>query len=105
MRLSDLLVDAERLADICRRYRISRLEAFGSFVTGEAQPQSDLDVLVSFEPDAPGGLEVVSLQQEFESLFGRRVDLLTRQSVERSPNKYFRRFALERTQVIYEHAA
>jgi predicted nucleotidyltransferase len=105
VRLTDLKIDAGRLADICRRYHVARLEAFGSFVSGEAQEQSDLDILVTFEPGQSIGLEFVALQQEFEALFSRRVDLLTRQSVERSANKYFRRFALHRTEVLYECAA
>jgi hypothetical protein len=105
MKLSDLQIDADRLADICRRYHVARLEAFGSFVSGDAEKDSDLDILVTFEPGAAIGLEFVAIQQEFEALFARHVDLLTRQSVERSPNKYFRRFALHRTEVLYEHAA
>jgi len=56
-------------------------------------------------PHAAIGLEFVALQQELAALVGRAVDLLTRESVERSPNKYFRRFALRRTQVLYERAA
>ncbi|MFA6133335.1 MAG: nucleotidyltransferase domain-containing protein [Phycisphaerae bacterium] len=105
MKLSDLRIDLDRLAGICRRYHVARLEAFGSFASGEAKEQSDLDMLVTFEPGAAIGLEFVSLQQEIESLFSRPVDLLTRESVERSANKYFRRFALRRTEVLYEHAA
>lgn len=100
----DLHFDSERLAQICERYGVARLEIFGSFVRGEAQPDSDLDVLVTFGPSAAGGLDIVELQQELTDLFGRPVDLLTRQSVERSPNKYFRRFALRRTEPIYEQA-
>jgi hypothetical protein len=105
MKLSDLQIDTDRVADVCRRYKVSRLEAFGSFVSGDAEKDSDLDFLVTFEPGAAIGLEFVSLQQELETLFARHVDLLTRHSVERSPNKYFRRFALSRTEVLYEHAA
>lgn len=105
MRLSDLKTDTDRLADICRRYHVVRLEAFGSFVSGEAREHSDLDILVTLEPGESGGLEFVALQQELESLFSRRVDLLTRQSVEHSANKYFRRFALRGTEVLYERAA
>ena len=77
-------------------------EVFGSFTRSEAGDTSDLDVLVSFKPGARPGLEFVALQQELEELFGRPVDLLTRRSVERSPNKYFRRFALSQTEPIYE---
>ncbi|MEN6662522.1 MAG: hypothetical protein ABFD85_00865 [Phycisphaerae bacterium] len=64
-----------------------------------------MDIVVTFQPGASIRLEFVSLQQELESLFGRRVDLLTRRSVETSPNRYFRRFALERTMVHSERAA
>jgi len=102
MRLVDLRIDHDRLAACCHRYGVTRLEAFGSFATGEASPDSDLDLLVTFHPDAHVGLEFVALQQELEQVLGRPVDLLTRASVERSPNKYFRRFALRHTEPLYE---
>ena len=104
MQVQDLQVDGERLAEICERYGVVRLEAFGSFTRGDAGPDSDLDILVTFGPDVRLGLEFVALQQELERLFGRPVDLLTRRSVERSPNKYFRRFALRRTEPVYERS-
>jgi len=102
MLLEDLEIDRERLAEVCERHGVARLEAFGSVARGDAGPGSDLDILVTFKAGASMGLEFVSLQQELEALFGRPVDLLTRRSVERSPNKYFRRFALRRTEPIYE---
>lgn len=105
MRLSDLHIDAARLAEICRRHHVERLEAFGSFASGRAEADSDLDVLVTFEPHAGLGLEFVAFHQELQELIGRRVDLLSREAVERSANKYFRRFALRRTRVLYERAA
>jgi hypothetical protein len=104
MRTADLHIDPDRLAELCEEYGVARLEAFGSFVSGDAAPSSDLDILVTFEPDAKGGLRIVALQQALEDLTGRSVDLLTRASVERSPNKYFRRFALRRTESLYERA-
>jgi predicted nucleotidyltransferase len=104
MTLSDLPVDRNRLAELCRRYRVARLEVMGSFARGDAGPESDLDILVTFEPSARIGLEFVELQQELEALFGRPVDLLTRASVEGSPNKYFRRYALRSTELLYEPA-
>jgi len=105
MNCDDLHVDAARLADICRKYRVARLEAFGSFAAARAGQDSDLDLLVTFGPDAQGGLAFVALHQALEGLFGRGVDLLTRRSVETSPNKYFRRFALRHTRVLYDRAA
>lgn len=103
MVLQDLRVDRERIADVCRRYRVAKLEVFGSFARGDAEPGSDLDILVTFLPGAEIGLELVALHDELAALFGRGVDLLTRDSVERSPNKYFRRFALRQTEPVYEH--
>ena len=102
MLLQDLRIDYDRLADLCNRYDVVRLEVFGSFIRGDAEAGSDLDILVTFDPGARVGLEFVALQQELEALFGRSVDLLTRSSVEHSPNKYFRRFATRRTESIYE---
>lgn len=104
MRITDLAIDHDRLADLCKRYAVTRLEVFGSFTSGAAETGSDLDILVTFSPSAGIGLEFVALHQELEHLFGRTVDLLTRTSVERSPNKYFRRFALRKTEPIYERA-
>ncbi len=102
MVLTELQIDRERLAGCCRRYGVARLEAFGSFATGDARPDSDVDFLVTFRPGVSIGLEFVSLQEELQEIVGRRIDLLTRRSVEESPNKYFRRFALRRTEPLYE---
>lgn len=102
MMVADLQIDKERLAECCRRYGVARLETFGSFATGDASAESDLDLLVTFKPGAHIGLEFVALQQELTEVFGRNVDLLTRASVQRSPNKYFRRFALRHTELVYE---
>lgn len=102
MALADLYIDRKRLSEICRRYSVARLEVVGSFARGEAGPESDLDLLVTFAPEARIGLEFVALKQELEVLFGREVDLLTRASVEHSPNKYFRYYALRRTEPLYE---
>lgn len=102
MPLTDLKIDHQRLKKICRQFRVARLEVIGSFARGDEGPLSDLDILVSFEPDARIGLEFVALKEELEVLTGRKVDLLTRTSVERSPNKYFRRYALRWTEPLYE---
>jgi predicted nucleotidyltransferase len=104
MLLENLNIDRTRLADLCKRYGVARLEVFGSFTRGDATPESDLDILATFNPDVHTGFEFVALQQELAVLFGRPVDLFTRSSVERSPNKYFRRFALRRTEPLYGRA-
>jgi uncharacterized protein len=102
MLAEDLHVGHERLSEVCERYGVGRLEVFGSRLRGEAGAQSDLDILVTFRPGAARGLEFVAVQQELEGLLGRPVDLLSRKSVEHSPNKYFGRFAVSQTGPIYE---
>lgn len=102
MRIADLNLDRQRLAALCQRYGVRKLEAFGSFVRGDADADSDLDLLVTYDQDHKGGLEFVALRQELEELASRPVDLLTRASVVNSPNKYFRRFALRQAEPVYE---
>ena len=104
MRTADLHIDHDRLAALCRRFGVSKLEVFGSFATGDADASSDVDVLVTFAPGESPGLGIVELQQALEGLLGRAVDLVTRDSVERSPNEYFRRCALRSTEPLYEAA-
>ncbi len=70
--------DAEALAAICRRYRVQRLSFFGSVLRDDFRPESDVDVLVEFEPGARVGLRFFALEAELERLFrGRPVDLVT----------------------------
>jgi hypothetical protein len=104
MGIDSLHVDQHRLNAICREFNVARLEVFGSYARGDATPTSDVDVLVTFLPDTKVGLGIIRLQQSLESLFGRPIDLLTRRSIEQSPNKYFRRFALRDTEQFYDCA-
>lgn len=104
MRIDELNIDTNRLAAICVAHAVARLELFGSFARGTASRESDLDLLVTFHPDARVGLGIVSLQQELGELFGRSVDLMTRSAIERSSNKYLRHFVLKRTEPLYECA-
>ena len=90
----DISLDPAILTELRRKYRVEKLELFGSRAIGAAGEASDLDIMVTFEPGARIGLGMVALKQELEALTGVSVDLITRSSVERSPNKYFRRFAL-----------
>jgi predicted nucleotidyltransferase len=71
----DLPRDA--LAEFSRRNRIRRLALFGSALRDDFRPDSDLDILVEFEPDARVGLRFFALQRELTELLGRSVDLNT----------------------------
>ena len=84
---------------------IRRMEVIGSAARGDAGPDSDIDIIVTYEPGTACGLfDFMALKSDLEAALGRKVDLLTRKSVENSPNKYFRRFALEKTELLYESA-
>ena len=86
--MSRLPLDQEALAQLCRRHGIRRLSLFGSVLKGTARPDSDIDLLVEFEPGSvPGLLGMAAIEAELsELLSGRRVDLRTPQDLSR----YFR---------------
>jgi predicted nucleotidyltransferase len=97
----DLAINREHLFEVCRRYHVARLELFGSRAKGTARPDSDVDLLVTFEPGQTPGLEFFGLAEELESLFGRPVDLLTRNGVETDFNPYRRKGILAVTEPLY----
>jgi predicted nucleotidyltransferase len=74
---SRLHVDATNLTALCRSNRVSRLWIFGSALRPDFRPDSDVDILVEFEPDARIGLLALArLQRELSRLFARPVDLV-----------------------------
>jgi hypothetical protein len=74
--------DKEALGRLCRRHRIRRLSLFGSVLKGVARSDSDIDLLVEFEPDAvPGLIGMAAIEAELSELLGRKVDLRTRQEL------------------------
>jgi predicted nucleotidyltransferase len=71
-------IPQRELADFCRRRRISRLSLFGSVLRDDFGPESDVDVLVEFEPGATVGyLELVDMEMELSALLGRKADVRT----------------------------
>ena len=87
----------DKIADFCRRHHIRKLAVFGSVLHGDARPDSDLDVLVEFEPGHVPGLAFFGMEQELSELLGRKVDLNTPQFL--SP--YFRDEVLAESEVQY----
>jgi predicted nucleotidyltransferase len=92
-------VSAAPLSELCRRWGVLELALFGSAARGEAGPESDVDVLVTFAPDANWSLyDLVDLRDELRHLFGREVDLVEEAAL-RNP---FRRHAILRDKrVLY----
>lgn len=96
--------DRDRLDEFCRRWNIRELSLFGSVLRDDFQSDSDIDVLVAFEPAADWGLlEHVTMQEELATVMGRQVDLVSRRAVERSSNRIRRDAILNAAQVL--HAA
>lgn len=97
-------VDKERIAAFCDKWQVAELALFGSVLRDDFRPDSDVDVLVTFKPQAELTLfDLVQMQQELEDIFGRAVDLVDRAAVEQSRN-YIRRKAILRSLEII-HAA
>lgn len=70
-------IDRGEIAAFCRRYHVRRLSLFGSVLREDFRPESDVDVLVEFEPDHIPGLDFFSMEEELSGILGRRVDLNT----------------------------
>jgi hypothetical protein len=95
-------IERERIADFCRRWRVTEFALFGSVLREDFRPDSDVDVLVSFDPGADWGLaEWMDMLAELRGLFNRDVDLVSKRSLK---NPFRRHEILNTRQVIY-HAA
>jgi predicted nucleotidyltransferase len=94
-------VDRDRLGEFCRRYHIRRLSFFGSVLGDSFRPDSDVDVLVEFEPShVPGLLTLAGLELELSELLGRKADVRTAEDLSR----YFRDEVVARAQLLYAAA-
>ena len=94
---TDLAIPKAALAAFCRRHHIRKLSFFGSVLTADFGPGSDVDVLVEFEPEHVPGFSFFTMQEELSRLLGRRVDLHTPGSLSR----HFRDRVLAEAQAQY----
>lgn len=95
-------IDPDRIRAFCEKWRIVEFALFGSVLTDEFRADSDVDVMVTFAPDAHWGFfALADMEDELRAQFGRRVDLLTRPSVERSENYLMRKSILSGTRTVY----
>jgi uncharacterized protein len=95
-------IDREKIAEFCRRWKITEFALFGSVLREDFRPESDVDVLVSFASKAEWGLfDMVNMQEELETLFGRKVDLVSRRGIEASSNYIRRKAILSSAEIIH----
>jgi len=94
-------IPKDKLAEFCRRHHIVKLSFFGSVLRDDFTPESDVDVLVEFDPaHIPGLMRFVGMELELSEILGRKVDLNTPKSLSR----YFRDEVLAEAQVQYVEA-
>lgn len=87
IRLGVIDVDESTIAQICRRYGVRELSVFGSAARGTMRPDSDIDLLVEFLPEAePGLLDHAGLMLDLSELLGRKVDLVSKNGLRPSRN-------------------
>src|SRR5215216_334845 len=95
-------VDQEAIARFCRKWGIRELALFGSVLTDEFRPDSDVDVLITFSDPAPDlgpwGEHLDAMREELEAMFGRRVDLVQKKLVR---NPFRRHHILTTRRIIY----
>ena len=95
-------VPTERVAEFCRKWKVTELALFGSVLRDDFGPNSDIDVLVSFASDAQWGLfDEARMEEELAALLGYPVDLVSRRAVERSENWIRRRAILASAESLY----
>ena len=93
-------VDRKKIAEFCRKHHIRRLAFFGSVLREEFRADSDVDVLVEFEPGHVPGLAFFAMEEELSEILGRKVDLNT----PRFLSPHFRRQVLAEAEAQYEHS-
>jgi hypothetical protein len=95
----NIAIPQSKLADFCRQHHIAELALFGSVLRDDFRPESDIDVLVSFAPEAHYSLlDFVQLQEKLKQILGREVDLVEKAGLR---NPFRRRHILDNMKVIY----
>ncbi len=98
----DLEASREEITTFCERWQVTQLAVFGSALRKDFGPESDIDLLVSFEESARHTLfDMVRMEEELKAIFGREVDLVERAGVEQSRNHIRREAILKSAESIY----
>ena len=88
-----------RIAEFCRKWKVAEFSLFGSILRDDFGPDSDVDVLVSFDPAATWDLfDLVTMRDELMAVFGRSVDLVEKEGLR---NPFRQRRILSTREVIY----
>ena len=97
-----IAIPTEQVAEFCQRNHILRLALFGSVLRDDFTPESDVDILVEFEPDARIGFAFTTIQDELSGILGRQVDLHTFRGIESNRNWLLREEILGSAEAVYD---
>ena len=102
MTITAIKLPTEKITEFCQKWQVTEFAFFGSVLRQDFRPDSDIDVMVKFHPDAhPTFSSLDRMEAELKSIFHRDIDLITREGVETSLNYLRRHEILSSTQVIY----
>ena len=102
MTMAQIELPREKIAEFCKKWKIHEFAFFGSVLRDDFRPDSDIDVLVTFEEDARHTLfDLVHMQDELKQIFGRDVDIVSRRGIESSRNHIRRDAILNSAEAIY----
>lgn len=102
MTIQNLDLPIAQIKELCDRWQIIEFALFGSVLRDDFNPTSDIDVLITFAPNARKGLlTLAQIKHELEDLLGREVNILTKKSLEQSHNTSRSRNILQSAQVLY----
>jgi hypothetical protein len=102
MIINSLKIPEDKIKHFCQRWKVSELAIFGSALREDFTQDSDVDLLISFEPDIQWGLfDLVNMEIELKSMFGKEIDLVEKNAVVKSDNYIRRKGILDGAQIIF----
>ena len=97
-----ITIPQELIEDFCQRWNIKEFYLFGSVLRDDFNEQSDIDIMVQSFPNPGWGWKIVTMNDELEQIFGRKVDLIFKDAIEKSKNWIRREDILSNAILIYE---
>ncbi len=96
-------VSRERLVEFCTRWGVMQLGVFGSILREDFGPDSDIDILVSLDPNRRYTLfDLVDMEHDLEEMYGRKVDVVEREGIEASENQFRKKLIFDSLEIVYE---
>lgn len=102
MKVKNIQLPMDKIAEFCDRWQVTEFALFGSVLRDDFRPDSDIDVLVTWQPDANLTFaKLMYMEQELAAMLGRPVDLVSKEAIEQSLNYLRRKAILNSAEIIY----